>query len=1121
MKKYPLFYLPAFLLLFSTFFSTQVKAQFNTPIINGAIAAGEYGNHTNGQNQETSGSTITYITWDATNLYIAVSAANTGEGFVMYIDSDNLTPIDGGNNGNGTNIGNNYDGTNFAQLPFRADMVMYVKAGYREYRTANGSGGWSSQTTGFGNYADAGGSVREFSIPWAAFPGGVKPTAFNWFSYVTSIGGFVYGQLPSVNSSGTIGTSARYARYYNLTNTGTGTSTKPMSRNCYVFNSATDEVGFGTISVYDFTMNTAGRFISRTGATTNNWTIGGNLVCGSGTIYFGSGGTNGSYGTTTVGGNLDIRGGTVDMDQTTSSLDVNGDLSLSSGTLKLSSNAFGGGDLKIKGNWSNTGGTFTPSGRATFFNSTTSNQSISKSGTETFNYFFVDKGATVLSLSTAIQINNTLNLTGGSLSINGQTLTINGAVTGSGTLTGSSTSNLTIGGTAGTLNFTQTSAATRSLNNLTLSINTASASLGTALDVYGNIDLNDGALNMAGMAVTLKSDPTHTATIDQLLADGSNLTGATNVTAERFIKLRGTANGTGTSNGGRAYRVLGSTVTTSTPINTNWQNGEVNTTIGVNVNASPGYGTQITGTGGSGNGFDITASNAASLFTFTPGINIVGNINYPAVTNTNVTTLNAQTGYFLYLRGDRGTSMTEPYNVAGGMSTSSTTLRATGAVQKGAINYTISNTPAAFTLITNPYPAPLDWDAVYAANSANITAFYTFWNSNTGIEGAFEVVPLASPTRRYIQPGQGFFVESTGGTTTVTINENMKAVGNNNNGVFFTNTTYESFNVELYLTEANGNRHTADAVQVKYDNNASAGPDAGDANEINNWKENIAISRNATRLAFESRPVIMTKDTIPLFMNKMRQAGYELVFTPSMFSNTALKAELVDKFLNTRTLLSVIDSVAVPFTITSDPASAATDRFMIVFGQFGPLAIDVITISAQQKNNGVQVDWTAKTEKDMDRYEVERSADGVQFNKLSTTSAMGNSPAPVNYGWFDAAPFAGNNFYRIKAFDKSGLIKYTNIVKVTIGKGAPVITVYPNPITGNTVGVKLTGLEKGTYTVSLVNNLGQRVYTGQLQHGGGTALRTIDLGIKIANGNYTLTVTGNNGIQFTEQIIKN
>ena len=67
------------------------------------------------------------MTWDAANLYVAITGASVGEGFVIYIDKDPQVPVNGGSNTNGTIAGNNYDGTNFTALQFRADLVAYIK----------------------------------------------------------------------------------------------------------------------------------------------------------------------------------------------------------------------------------------------------------------------------------------------------------------------------------------------------------------------------------------------------------------------------------------------------------------------------------------------------------------------------------------------------------------------------------------------------------------------------------------------------------------------------------------------------------------------------------------------------------------------------------------------------------------------------------------------------------------------------------------------------------------------------------------------------------------------------------------------------------------------------------
>ncbi|MDQ5825581.1 MAG: hypothetical protein M3441_15420, partial [Chloroflexota bacterium] len=208
----------------------SLGAPHATPTIDGTITAGEYGNHTDGQNAKTSGTQIWYMTWDETNLYVAIDNANVGEGAVLYIDADPLIPPRGGTNANGSLAGKEYDNTNFAQLPFRADFVTYFKNGYREYRTDDGANGWSAQVAGFGAYADDTVDTRELAIPWSAITGAGRPASFNFFGYVTSGSGFVFAQVPPSNPGGTIGTAAVYDNYYEVTSTDSQTGTPPFSQ---------------------------------------------------------------------------------------------------------------------------------------------------------------------------------------------------------------------------------------------------------------------------------------------------------------------------------------------------------------------------------------------------------------------------------------------------------------------------------------------------------------------------------------------------------------------------------------------------------------------------------------------------------------------------------------------------------------------------------------------------------------------------------------------------------------------------------------------------------------------------------------------------------------------------
>jgi glycosidase len=226
-----------FLLIAIVFFFATIlpaSAQWNTPTIDGSIGTGEYGSNNSLQNAGNTGQTW-YMTWDAANLYVGIVNANLSEGAVIYV----------GTGGSGATSGNNYDGTSFSSLPFPAQFVTYFKDGYREYRTSNG-GAWSGPTANYGAYASNSGNqnTREVAIPWAAITGSGIPSSFNFFGYLTSSGGYVYGEVPSDNPGAVIGTSATYTQYYAVTNTGNGTSTPPFSLEQPGGFAATDKAGF-------------------------------------------------------------------------------------------------------------------------------------------------------------------------------------------------------------------------------------------------------------------------------------------------------------------------------------------------------------------------------------------------------------------------------------------------------------------------------------------------------------------------------------------------------------------------------------------------------------------------------------------------------------------------------------------------------------------------------------------------------------------------------------------------------------------------------------------------------------------------------------------------------------
>ena len=77
-----------------------------------------------------------------------------------------------------------------------------------------------------------------------------------------------------------------------------------------------------------------------------------------------------------------------------------------------------------------------------------------------------------------------------------------------------------------------------------------------------------------------------------------------------------------------------------------------------------------------------------------------------------------------------------------------------------------------------------------------------------------------------------------------------------------------------------------------------------------------------------------------------------------------------------------------------------------------------------------------------------------------------------------------------------------------INNGPAMITLYPNPVVGNTVVLQMNNLQKGNYQVILTNEIGQRITAKMINHPGGSATQTIELSKIFAPGAYQLKFSG-------------
>lgn len=690
---------------------------------------------------------------------------------------------------------------------------------------------------------------------------------------------------------------------------------------------------------------------------------------------------------------------------------------------------------------------------------------------------------------------------GASLTVSGTVLQINGSISNSGTFNAAN----------GTVEMKGTSAQTipsgtfvgKLISGLIVN-NTAGVTLSDTLKLTGDLTVTNGSLNTGGFLV-LKSSDTATARVAKITsAAGTPING--NVTVERYIPGR------------RKYRLITSTVTSSASATLtvgqealsiwgNWQNSA--------NNSNANNGTLITG-GTLADGYDQGTTNA-SLFNYDDVNRVFTGHTTANGKNTKYTPLKAGKAYLMFVYGDRQNSVyaTSPH---------STILSAFGELKTGDQTYnTSSSIPLSgvtdrFTLLGNPYASAIDWASVTKTDISN-----TYWGwdpnlSNTG--GYITVTTLGNVTveapysgtaalNQYIQPGQGFFVKTTGSAPVLNIREQDKIAEFNNLAFRNQSSGFPLIAVNLLYTSG-GTTTLADGVLTVFNSAFTNTPGIEDATKIANTAENISIINTATALSIDARKMPLHNDTIFLKIERLTKPQYTLQIFPEKMEGTGVFAFLQDNYLHTVQSLLMNDTNNVVVNINSTiPASYDVNRFRIVFETTTIiLPVQFISVQAAQKNKDIQTDWEVVEESSTQKYEVERSADGNNFLKIGEVPARANSSANQIYHWLDTNPMAGNNYYRIRAVKTDGGNLLSKIVTVKIGIGNSGFQVVPNPVTNHQINIKAAYMAKGQYQILLYNQQGQMVLSQVIDHAGGAVYKAVGLNSILPAGVYYLQING-------------
>ena len=105
------------------------------------------------------------------------------------------------------------------------------------------------------------------------------------------------------------------------------------------------------------------------------------------------------------------------------------------------------------------------------------------------------------------------------------------------------------------------------------------------------------------------------------------------------------------------------------------------------------------------------------------------------------------------------------------------------------------------------------------------------------------------------------------------------------------------------------------------------------------------------------------------------------------------------------------------------------------------LPVTLTKFSAQKLEEKINLSWTTTSEKNFDQFEVQKSSNAKSFETIA--NIKGKNAGIYNY--LDPAPWAGNNYYRLKSVDLDGTYAYSRTINIDF-VGDKLVKVFPNPV---------------------------------------------------------------------------
>lgn len=186
----------------------------------------------------------------------------------------------------------------------------------------------------------------------------------------------------------------------------------------------------------------------------------------------------------------------------------------------------------------------------------------------------------------------------------------------------------------------------------------------------------------------------------------------------------------------------------------------------------------------------------------------------------------------------------------------------------------------------------------------------------------------------------------------------------------------------------------------------------------------------------------------------------------------------------------------------------------------GPLPVELIDFRGVRNAQGVSLSWITATERNVSHFVVERSMDGMHFEAIGSTSAVGESTSLQAYTWPDPSAGQGAWYYRLRTVDLDESTETSQVIYLD-GDAAALPTtalLYPNPFSERS-RLRWHQSESGPFSIQVFSLTGSVVWSLEEVAAAGVNQHNLNLS-DLEAGTYLVRLVLADGESVTQQAIK-